>query len=47
MESRNFTSKLISRIDGDNGKVITDLTRILEETKLFCQNLHSRRDCQT
>ena len=46
MESRNFTSKLISRIELDNGKVITDQTQILEETKLFYQNLYSRRDCQ-
>ena len=47
MESRNFTSKLISRIELDNGKVITDQTKCLEETKLFYQNLYSRRDCQT
>ena len=47
MESRNVTSKLISRIELDNGKVITDQTQILEETKLFYQNLYSRRDCQT
>ena len=42
MESRNVTSKLISRIE----LVITDQTQILEETKLFYQNLYSRRDSQ-
>ena len=47
MESRNFTTKLISRRELDNGKIITDQTQILEETKLFYQNLYSRRDCQT
>ena len=47
MESRNFTSKFISRLELDNGKVITDQTKCLEETKLFYQNLYSRRDCQT
>ena len=47
MEPRHVTSKLISRIELDNGKVITDQTQILEETKLFYQNLYSRRDCQT
>ena len=43
MESRNCTNKLISRIE----LVITDQTQILEETKLFYQNLYSRRDSQT
>ena len=47
IESRNFTSKLISRIELDNGKVITDQTHFLEETKLFYQNLYSGQDCQT
>ena len=40
MESRNFTNQLISRIELDNGKVITDQTQILDETKLFYQNLY-------
>ena len=39
MESRNFTIKLISRIELDNGKVISDQTQILEETKLLSKPL--------
>ena len=32
MESRNFTSKLISRIELDNGKVITDQSNNRSDT---------------
>ena len=35
MESRNYYSKLISRIELNNGTVITDQKDILKETKCF------------
>ena len=41
MESRNYYSKLISRIELNNGTVITDQKDILKETKSFYQNLYS------
>ena len=38
---RNYYSKLISRIELNNGTVITDQTDILKETQCFYQNLYS------
>ena len=39
MESRNYYSKLISRIELNNGTVIIDQKGILKEIKCFYQNL--------
>ena len=38
---RNYYSKLISKIELNNGTVITDQKDILKETKCFYQNLYS------
>jgi hypothetical protein len=41
LESKNYYSKLISKIQLENGREIKDQREILKETKLFYQNLYS------
>ena len=41
MESRNYYSKLISKIVLNDGRIVTDQKEILTETKCFYQNLYS------
>lgn len=42
MESRNYYSKLIAKIEKENGENITDQKEILRETKNFYQTLYSK-----
>ena len=44
LETQNFTSKIIPKIQKQDGKVITDQTEILKETKQFYKTLYSDRD---
>ena len=44
LESHNFTSKIIPKIEKEDGKLITDQHEILEEAKHFYQKLYSSRD---
>jgi polyhydroxyalkanoate synthesis regulator phasin len=41
LESRNYYSKLITKLQLENGKEINDQDEILKETKTFYQNLYS------
>ena len=43
MESRNFISKQVSRIEKDDGTLVTKQEEILNETKLFYENLYRKR----
>ena len=44
LESRNFTNKLIPKIEEDNGNVILEQHEILDATKKFYENLYSSRE---
>ena len=44
LESRNFTNKLIPKVEEDNGNVILDQQSILESTKQFYETLYSSRE---
>ena len=44
LESRNFTNKLIPKVEEDNGNVILDQQAILESTKQFYETLYSSRE---
>ena len=43
LESRNFTSKIIPKIQKDDGTLITKQNEILSETHSFYQNLYSEQ----
>ena len=40
LESRNFTSKIIPRVEKDNGEIVTDQNDILKEAKVFYETLY-------
>jgi hypothetical protein len=40
LESTNFTSKIIPKIERDDGKTITKQFDILKETKVFYEELY-------
>jgi len=44
LEKNNYTSKIIPKIEKDDGTIISDQREILDETKAFYQNLYSDRD---
>ena len=44
LETHNFTSKLIPKLQKPNGDIITNQYEILNETKQFYENLYSSRD---
>jgi len=41
LENRNFTTKIIPKIEKDNGGIITKQDDILNEVKTFYENLYS------
>ena len=43
LESRNFISKQVPRIEKDDGTLVTKQEEILNETKLFYENLYRKR----
>ena len=43
MESRNYHSKLITKLETDQGNIITDQKDILKETKNFYKKLYSKK----
>ena len=45
LESRNFTSKIIPKVEREDGQIITNQKDILMETKLFYETLYKDRDC--
>ena len=46
LEKHNYSSKIIPKLVMDDGKTITDQFEILNETKIFYENLYSCRDSQ-
>ena len=40
--SRNFTSKIIPKIEKEDGTIVTNQFDILKEAKLFCDNPMNR-----
>ena len=46
LEKHNYTSKIIPKLETNDGKIITDQQEILNETKLFYENLYSNKDSQ-
>ena len=47
LESRNFVSKRMSFLEKENGDIIYEQKEIMEETKIFYQNLYEKRDVDT
>ena len=46
LEKYNYSSKIIPKLDMEDGKSITDQFEILKETKTFYENLYSSKDSQ-
>ena len=46
MESRNFTSKIIPKVEKENGVTVTNQHEILQEIKLYYKNLYENRDSE-
>ena len=46
LESHNYLSKIIPKLELSNGNLITSQSEILSETKLFYENLYSSKDNQ-
>ena len=46
LEKYNYTSKIVHKIETDDGKIITDQHEILNETKKFYENLYASKDSQ-
>ena len=39
LESKNYTSKIIPKVEKDNGEIVTDQKEILKEVQYFYENL--------
>ena len=46
LEKHNFTSKLIPKLEKQDGEIISDQFQILNEAKLFYEDLYSCKDSQ-
>ena len=46
LEKHNFTSKLIPKLEKQNGEIISDQFQILNEAKLFYEELYTSKDKQ-
>ena len=46
LEKHNFTSKLIPKLEKQNGEIISDQFQILNEAKLFYEELYTSKDEQ-
>lgn len=44
LESKNFVSKIIPKVEKDDGQIITDQFEILKEVKLFYENLYQCKE---
>ena len=42
----NYTSKIIPKLETNNGKIVTDQHEILNETKIFYEDLYASKDSQ-
>ena len=46
LRSHNYTSKIIPKLVTNNGKIVTDQHEILNETKIFYEDLYASKDSQ-
>ena len=46
LEKHNYTSKIIPKLETNNGKIVTDQHEILNETKIFYEDLYASKDSQ-
>ena len=46
LEKYNYTSKIVSKLETNDGKIITDQFDILNETKRFYEDLYASKDSQ-
>ena len=44
LESKNYTSKIIPKVEKDNGEIVTDQKEILKEVQYFYENLYKNKD---
>ena len=44
LESKNDTSKIIPKVEKDNGEIVTDQKDILKEVQYFYENLYKNKD---
>jgi exonuclease III len=44
LENRNYVNKSIQKLETENGTILTDITDILKEQKLFYENLYTNKD---
>ena len=46
LESKNFTSKIIPKVEKENGDIVTNQKEILKQVKIFDENLYKNRDVE-
>ena len=46
LEKHNYTSKIIPKLETNNGKIVTDQHESLNETKIFYEDLYASKDSQ-
>ena len=46
LEKHNYTSKIIPKLETNNGKIVIDQLEILNETKIFYEDLYASKDSQ-
>ena len=46
LEKHNYTSKIIPKLETNNGKIVIDQHEILNETKIFYEDLYASKDSQ-
>ena len=46
LEKHNYTSKIIPKLETNNGKIVTDQHEILNETKISYEDLYASKDSQ-
>ena len=44
LESKNYTSKIIPKVEKDNGEIVTDQKEILKEVQYSYENLYKNKD---
>ena len=44
LESKNYTSKIIPKVEKDNGEIVTDQKEILKEVQYFFENLYKNKN---
>ena len=44
LEKHNYTSKIIPKLETNNGKIVIDQHEILNETKIFYEDLYASKE---